>query len=53
MNVSPKKALYVKGAAGRRYRVVNCLGEEIENGIISAPLQEIVVPMSGILFTEE
>ena len=44
---------YVKGAAGRRYRVVNCLGEEIENGIISAPLQEIVVPMSGILFTEE
>ncbi len=53
VNVSPKKALYVKGAAGRRYRVVNCLGEEIENGIISAPLQEIVVPMSGILFTEE
>ena len=48
-----QKALYVKGAAGRRYRVVNCLGEEIENGIISAPLQEIVVPMSGILFTEE
>lgn len=27
VNVSPKKALYVKGAAGRRYRVVNCLGE--------------------------
>ena len=50
VNASAKKSLIIKNADGYFYKVVNCMGEEISCGTIESTLQEIKVPISGIIF---
>ncbi len=50
VNASAKKSLIIKNAEAYSYRVVNCMGEEISNGIIDSDLAEIKVPTAGIIF---
>ena len=50
VNASMHDALIIKGAEGKNYKTVNCMGEETANGIIASPLEEIAVPVSGMIF---
>ena len=49
VNASGKKSLIIKDGDGKEYKVLNCLGEEIEKGVIASPLQEINVPTAGMV----
>jgi alpha-galactosidase len=49
VNASAKKSLIIKDGEGKEYTVLNCLGDEIEKGVITASLQEINVPTAGII----
>ena len=49
VNASAKKNLIIKDGEGKEYTVLNCLGDEIEKGVITASLQEINVPTAGII----
>ena len=50
VNATAKKYLIIKNAENYSYKVVNCMGEEILNGIIGADLQEIRVPIAGMVY---
>ncbi len=50
VNATVENALIIKNAKGKNYKVVNCMGEEISNGIIESDLQEIPVNISGMIF---
>ena len=50
VNASGESTLIVKNAAGKKFRTVNCMGEELAAGTISGNLEEAEVPLSGILF---
>lgn len=50
VNASMHKSLIFKGAEGMKYKTVNCRGEEIASGTVSAPLAEISVPTAGMVF---
>ncbi|MBQ2842253.1 MAG: alpha-galactosidase [Clostridia bacterium] len=50
VNASMHKSLIVKGANGKAYRTVNCMGEEISQGKIESCLVEIEVPSAGMIF---
>ena len=50
VNSSMHESLVIKGAEGKTYKTVNCMGEEIANGIITSSLEEIEVPSAGIIF---
>ena len=50
VNASMHKELILKGAQGKAYKVVNCMGEEIANGTITADLTAIPVPKAGMVF---
>ena len=50
VNATAENALIIKNAKGKNYRVVNCMGEEISNGVIGSDLQEIPVNISGMIF---
>lgn len=50
VNATMYDSLIIKGAKNKKYTVVNCMGEEIKNGVINAELEEIYVPVSGIIF---
>jgi len=52
VNASGEKSLIVKNAAGKKYRIVNCMGEELKAGEITMSMEEIAVPMSGMIFVE-
>ncbi len=52
VNCTRYNSLVIKNADGKSYRVVNCMGEELENGTISGNLCEISVPLSGIIFVK-
>ena len=49
VNASAKKSLIIKDGEGKEYTVLNCLGDEIEKGVITASLQEINIPTAGII----
>lgn len=49
VNASAKKSLIINNAEGYSYKVVNCMGEEIANGTIEVSLQEIRVPIAGMV----
>ena len=49
VNASAKKSLIIKDGEGKEYTVLNCLGDEIGKGVITASLQEINVPTAGII----
>jgi hypothetical protein len=50
VNATAENALIIKNAKGKNYRVVNCMGEEISNGVIGSDLQEIFVNTAGMIF---
>lgn len=50
VNASMHEALIIKGAEGKGYKTVNCMGEEIAGGVIKAQLEEIGVPTAGMIF---
>lgn len=50
VNVTRFKSLVLKEAKGKEYRVLNCMGEVISEGIIDNDLIEIAVPLSGMIF---
>ena len=49
VNATPKDTIFVKGYNGREYTVVNCMGEEIATGKITADIFEVAVPMCGMV----
>ena len=50
VNCSRSKTLIIKGAPDKSYKVLNCMGEVLHNGMIDSALCEIDVPMSGMVF---
>ncbi len=52
VNAARSSALIIKGAASKTYKVVNCKGEEISSGVISSVLEEIKVPLAGMVFVQ-
>lgn len=50
VNASMHESLIIKGAGGRKYRTVNCMGEEIAGGTVKSQLEEISVPTAGMIF---
>ena len=50
VNASMYKSLIIKGAKNKNYTVVNCMGEEVSKGTISADIEEINVPVAGMIF---
>lgn len=49
VNSSRNKSLILKGADKKGYKVFNCVGDVIADGIVNGELFEISVPMSGII----
>ena len=52
VNASMHKTLIIKGAFGKNFRIVNCMGETVKSGKIASALEEIEVPCAGIIFTD-
>ena len=50
VNASMHKSLIIKGAKDKNYTVVNCMGEEVSKGAITADIEEINVPVAGMVF---
>ena len=50
VNASTNKTLILKSANGKKYTVVNCMGEEFTKGVITAEIEEIAVPTAGMVF---
>lgn len=50
VNASMHKSLIIRGADGKKFRTVNCMGEETASGIIESHLAELEVPTSGMIF---
>lgn len=49
VNATPKDTIFVKGYNGREYTVVNCMGEEVAKGKVTADIFEVAVPMCGMV----
>lgn len=52
VNCSRSKNLILKGASGKSFKVVNCMGEETLEGIIDDRFFEIKVPTAGMVFVK-
>ena len=52
VNCSRAKALIIKGAEGKTYKVLNCMGETVSEGKIDSTLFEVDVPLSGMAFVK-
>ncbi len=50
VNASAFKSLIIKNAKGKDYKVINCMGQEVSTGTINCNLQEIEVPVAGMIF---
>ena len=50
VNATGSKTLIIKNAAGKKYRTVNCMGEEVASGTIAGALEELEVPVAGMIF---
>jgi alpha-galactosidase len=49
VNASRHSTLLLKGADGKQYKVLDCMGNTIEAGAVNAALCEIEVPLSGMV----
>ncbi len=49
VNASMHNALIIKGAEGKSYKIVDCMGNETECGTIISALEEIKVPTAGMV----
>ena len=43
----------LEGCAGKRFRIVNCMGEETQSGIVKSEIIRLPVPISGMVFITE
>lgn len=50
VNGTSGDVLVLKGAAGKRYRTVNCMGETLAEGTVKEPFFEVAVPRAGVVF---
>ena len=50
VNASGEGSIILKNACGMKYRIVNCMGEEQKIGMILGNLEEVEIPMSGMIF---
>lgn len=50
VNASMHNSLIIKNADGKKFRVVNCMGEETESGAVTSQIEEIDIPTSGMIF---
>ena len=50
VNVTGRDFLVVENCGGKPYRIVNCMGEELEKGIANADLCRLSVPLCGMVF---
>ena len=53
VNITKKKGLVLEGCAGKRFRIVNCMGEETQSGIVKSEIIRLPVPISGMVFITE
>lgn len=52
VNCSRSKKLILKGASGKSFKVVNCMGEKLLEGIIDCRLFEVNVTTAGMVFVK-
>ena len=52
VNSSRHRALVLKGATGKSYRVVDCMGNTVGEGKLDSALCEVAVPLSGMVFVK-
>ncbi len=52
VNASKYEALIVKNAKNKTFRTVNCMGDVLEQGVVNSNIEEITVPVSGMIFVE-
>lgn len=52
VNSGSSDTLILRGALGKRYKVVNCLGKECKEGTVDSSLFEVKVPTAGMVFAE-
>ena len=52
VNSTGGSSLYLQGAIGKSYRVVNCMGEDVEHGYIEDAVAVVSVPAAGMVFVE-
>lgn len=53
VNATGEKNLIIKNCKAMPYKVVNCMGEEICKGVIENNIEEIEVPLCGMIFIGE
>ena len=53
VNATAKKHMIIKNAESYSYKVLNCMGEEMANGTIESTLEEIRVPVAGMIVLEK
>ena len=49
MNSSRSDTLIMRGAEGKAYTVLNCMGEKIAEGVLDSALCEVAVPLAGMI----
>ncbi len=52
VNAAATEKIAVKSAAGKNYKVVDCMGNELSTGVIISDLEEISVPLSAMIFID-
>ena len=52
VNATRGSSLILKNAAGKSYKVVNCLGEQISAGVLSSDLWEVPAPLAGMILVD-
>jgi alpha-galactosidase len=50
VNASTNKTVILKTIKDMKYKIVNCVGDVVEEGIVDSALVELEVPVSGIIF---
>ena len=49
VNASRHPSIIIKGADGKKYKVIDCMGNILEEGTVCGTLCEINVPLSGMI----
>ncbi len=52
VNASPSASVIVKGYKGKKYRVVNCMGEDLCEGVFENALSEIEMPLCSVVYID-
>ena len=50
VNASGYESLIIKGGENKKYKTVNCMGDEVASGVITDSVAEISVPTAGMIF---